>query len=125
MTDLIEQVIDPGRSAIGWRWMAQEGLTASRAFPIAGGLTSTAIFTAAEAVGRRRCRRSLERLAEPGWRPLGALWVVTTSLRFVVQRDGVWDSVWLDSASGIEATADGTTILRFPSEPAYALRWVA
>lgn len=121
MTDLIEQVIDQGRPAMGWRWMGQE-VVASKAFPIAGSLASTATFVAAGAIGRRRCRRSLAQIAEPRWRPLGALWVVRTDLRLAVLRCGAWSSVWLGSASQVEETDHGM-VLRFPTEPAYALRW--
>lgn len=122
MTDLSEKVIQSGRRAFGWRWMGQD-VVAERAFPVGGGLVATTAFVAAEVIGRRRCRRSLARLAEPRWRAVGALWVVTTDLRFAVLREGVWSSIWLGSASGVEELPDGL-VLRFPAEPAYALRWV-
>jgi len=122
VTDLLdEQVIDPGRPAVGWRWMGQ-AFEAERTMPIAGGLAATAAFAAAERVGERRHRRGLRQLAEPRWRPLGALWVVRTDLRLAVWHDGAWSSVWFGSASDVEPLPDGV-ILRFADEPDYAVRW--
>lgn len=103
--------------------MGQE-IEAERAVPVAGGLAATSAFAAAEAIGRGRHRRALRRLAEPRWRPLGALWVVRTNLRLAVWHEGTWSSVWFDSASAVEPLADGV-VLRFADEPDYALRWTA
>jgi len=116
-----ERVIDPGRPALGWRWMGQP-VEAERSMPIAGGLAATAPFATAEGIGRRRRRGALRQLAEPRWRPLGALWVVRTNLRLAVWHDGAWSSVWFGSASDVEPLPDGV-ILRFAGEPDYAVRW--
>lgn len=119
-----EHILHPGHHALGWRWVGTD-VEVERSIVIAGGLAATAVFGVAEAIGRRRCQRALDRLAQPRWRPLGPLWVVTTDLRLAVLRHGIWSSVWLGSISDAEVAADGTAlVMRFPSDPPYALRWL-
>ena len=125
MSGLDELILHPGRPALSWRWIGTH-VEAERSIVIAGSLATTAAFGIAEAIGRRRCQRALDRLAQPSWRPLGPLWVVTTDLRLAVLRHGTWSSVWLGSISDAEVAADGTVlVMRFPFDPPYALRWLA
>ncbi len=123
MPDPDEYILHLGRPALGWRWIGSD-VEPDRSFVIAGSLAATAAFGVAEAIGRRRCQRALDRLARPSWRPLGPLWVVTTDLRLAVLRHGAWSSIWLGSITDAEVAPDGTTlVMRFPSDPPYALRW--
>jgi len=124
MRELDEHILHPGRVALGWRWIGTE-VQADRSFVIAGGLATTAALGLAEAIGRRRCQRALDRLAQPIWRPLGPLWVVTTNLRLAVLQHGTWSSIWLAAISDAEVAADGTAlVMQFASDPPYALRWL-
>ncbi|HEU5152207.1 MAG TPA: hypothetical protein VFU19_17080 [Iamia sp.] len=119
-----EHILHPGRGVIGWRWIGTE-VQADRSFVIAGGLATTAALGLVEAIGRRRCQRTLDRLAQPSWRPLGPLWVVTTNVRLAVHHHGAWSSIWLASVRDAEVDADGTAlVMQFASDPPYALRWL-
>lgn len=120
-----EHILHPGRPALGWRWIGSD-VEADRFIVIAGGLAATAALGLAEAIGRRRCQRILERIAEPSWRPVGPLWVVTTNLRLAVHHHGTWSSIWLASISQADVDAAGSAfVILFPSDPPYALRWLA
>jgi len=124
MPELDEHSLQPGRAALGWRWIGIE-VQADRSFVIAGGPATTAALGLAEAIGRRRCQRALDRLAQPSWRPLGPLWVVTTNLRLAVLHQGTWSSIWLAAISDVTVVADGTAlVMQFASDPPYALRWL-
>lgn len=125
MPELDERLLHPGRAALGWRWTGTQ-VEVDRSVVIAGGLATTAALGLAEAIGHRRCQRALDRTAQQRWRPLGPLWVVTTNLRLAVHHHGTWSSIWLASISPTEVDAAGSAlVMLFPSDPPYALRWLA
>jgi len=106
----------------GWRFVPVDVTYPQRRGVAVGGVIVGAVTAAAALVENRRVRAQAERLAAPGWRPLGPLSLLATSDRLVVSNGGAPASVWYDAIRQLRPELDRDRLeLFFEDDPPYLL----
>lgn len=113
--------------AEGWRFHGVDVFVDQRRPVVLGGPITFGVGALLTSRGNRRALADAERMAAPQWRPLGLMPVLATSQRLLVQRDGVWGSVWYSAIRQfLPAVDEGRLQLLFEDDPPYLLagEWV-